>query len=208
LAAAETRAGLLVDFGGVLTTDVFASFAAFCAVEGLAPGAVRDAFRGEPVARELLFDLECGRISEEDFAARFGALLGVADHTGLIGRLFAGIAVDARMVDAVTAAHAAGVRTGLVSNSWGRSSGYDRELFARIFDGLVISAEEGMRKPDPAIYRLGAERIGLPPTARVFVDDLPGNLKPAAALGMATVHHVDAAQTVAELETLLGVTLG
>ena len=64
-----------------------------------------------------------------------------------------------------------------------------------------------MRKPDPAIYALGAERIGLPPEACVFVDDLPGNLKPARAMGMATVHHTEAATTIAELEDVLGVPL-
>jgi HAD superfamily hydrolase (TIGR01509 family) len=64
-----------------------------------------------------------------------------------------------------------------------------------------------MRKPDPAIYALAAERLGLPPEAIVYVDDLPGNLKPARALGMATVVHRDAAETLPELEALLGITL-
>ena len=64
-----------------------------------------------------------------------------------------------------------------------------------------------MRKPDPRMYELGAERIGVEPTACVFVDDLPFNLTPAAELGMATIHHVSAAQTIPELEQLLGVSL-
>ena len=64
----------------------------------------------------------------------------------------------------------------------------------------MISSEVGLRKPDPAIYELAAERLGLPPSACVFVDDLPGNLKPARALGMATVlHRGDAAATLAEV---------
>ena len=69
----------------------------------------------------------------------------------------------------------------------------------------MISGEEGIRKPEPEIYALAAERMGLAPEALVFVDDLPGNLKPARALGMATVHHTAAATTIAELEELLGV---
>ena len=65
-----------------------------------------------------------------------------------------------------------------------------------------------MRKPDPEIYELGARRVGLAPHDCVFVDDLPGNLKPAAALGMATVlHGGDADATLARLEGLLGITL-
>jgi HAD superfamily hydrolase (TIGR01509 family) len=71
----------------------------------------------------------------------------------------------------------------------------------------VISGEVGLRKPDPAIYTLGAEAIGLPPQACVFVDDLGGNLKPARALGMATVKHVTADETIPQLEALLGIAL-
>ncbi len=68
----------------------------------------------------------------------------------------------------------------------------------------MISSEVGLRKPDPAIYALAAARIGLEPRACVFVDDLPGNLKPARAIGMATVaHRGDAAATLAEVRALL-----
>jgi putative hydrolase of the HAD superfamily len=203
---AGLRRGLLVDFGGVLTTDVFASFQAFCEKEGLAPDAVRDRFRQDPEARTLLADLECGRLTEEEFEPRFAAMLEVADHRCLIDRMFAGMGPDHAMVNAVRAAHAAGIRTGLVSNSWGHGR-YDRSQFPELFDGTVISGELGVRKPEPRIYALAAEAIGLPPPECVFVDDLPGNLKPAQELGMATVHHVSADQTVPELERLLGVRL-
>jgi putative hydrolase of the HAD superfamily len=111
---------------------------------------------------------------------------------------------DQAMQDAVAAFRAAGVRTGLLSNSWG-SRTYDRARFDALFDVLVISGELGVRKPEPEIYAIAAERMGMPPAELVFVDDLPGNLKPARALGMATVVHRDAASTVAELEKLLGV---
>jgi putative hydrolase of the HAD superfamily len=204
--ATEPRRGLLVDFGGVLTTDVFSSFQAFCEAEGLEPGAVRDRFRGDPAAQQLLFDLEEGRMSEEEFEPRFAALLEVADPIDLIDRLFAGMRPDEDMLEAVAAAKRAGVRTGLISNSWGRGR-YDRSRFPELFDGTVISGEVGVRKPLPRIYELGAEAIGLPPAECVFVDDLPFNLKPAAELGMATVHHVSAEQTIPQLEELLGVSL-
>ena len=200
------RRGLLVDFGGVLTTDVFASFRAFCEAEGLSPDAVRDRFRQDPAARGLLADLECGRISEEEFEPRFAALLGIPDPAGLIDRLFAGMQPDQAMLDAVRAARDAGVRTGLISNSWGHGR-YDRSQFPQLFDGTVISGEVGVRKPEPRIYRLGAEAIALPSDQCVFVDDLPGNLKPARELGMATIHHISAKRTVPELERALGVSL-
>ncbi|MDX6513440.1 MAG: putative hydrolase of the superfamily [Gaiellaceae bacterium] len=201
----ESRQGLLVDFGGVLTSDVFASFQAFCEEEGLLPDTVRERFMKDPMARELLADLETGKLTEEEFEPKFAAVLEV-EPDGLIDRLFAGMRPDQAMLDAVAAAKRAGVRTGLISNSWGRGR-YDRSAFPELFDGWVISGEEGMRKPEPAMYRLGAERIGLEPAQCVFVDDLPFNLKPARELGMATVLHRDAQRTIPELEALLGVGL-
>ncbi len=196
------REGLLVDWGGVLTTDLFASFADFAEAEGLDTERVRGLFRHDRDARRLLVDLETGAIGEEEFEPRLAQALGVAAHAGLIDRMFAGAQADPVMIAAVRAAHDAGVRTGLVSNSWGTRR-YPRELLDELFDGVVISGEEGVRKPDPRMYALGAERAGVPADRCVYVDDLAFNLEPAAALGMATVHHVDAATTVAELERLL-----
>lgn len=198
------RRGLLVDWGGVLTTDVFESFAAFCVDEGLRPEAVRDAFSSDPRARELLADFECGRLGDGDFELRFGEALGLEEPAGLIARLFGRMGADDVMQDAVAAFKAQGVRTGLLSNSWGTGT-YDRRRFTELFDVLVISGEEGIRKPAPQLYVIAAERMALAPESLVFVDDLPGNLKPARALGMATVHHTDAAATIAQLEELLGV---
>ena len=200
------REGLLIDFGGVLTSNVFESFAAFCRAEGLDPDTVRDRFMEDRAARDLLGELEEGRIANADFEARFAPMLGVADHEGLIARLFARMQPDEAMFDAVAAARRAGVRTGLVSNSWGDEA-YDRSRFDELFDALVISGEIGIRKPAPEIYALAAERLGLEPERIVFVDDLAGNLKPARAIGMATVLHRDAGTTLAELEEHLGVSL-
>jgi epoxide hydrolase-like predicted phosphatase len=200
-----TYAGLLVDYGGVLTTSLFDSFGAFCTAEGLAPETLGQRFREDATARELLIGLETGQIEEEEFEPGLAKVLGVPSQN-LIDRLFAGSGPEETMLDAVLAARAAGVRTGLISNSWGTRR-YDRAELARLFDGVVISGEEGMRKPTPAMYSLGAERIGLAPERCVYVDDLPFNLPPAVDLGMATVHHVEPEQTVAELERLLGVPL-
>jgi putative hydrolase of the HAD superfamily len=197
------RRGLIVDYGGVLTTDVFASFRAFCEAEGLAPDTVRDRFRSDPEARDLLARLETGALAAAEFEPRFAALLEVESER-LIGRLFGAMEPDAAMLDGVRAARRDGVRTGLLSNSWGDALTYDEGLLEELFDAWVISSEVGLRKPDPAIYELAAERLGLEPAACVYVDDLPGNLKPARALGMATVlHRGDADATLAEVRALL-----
>jgi epoxide hydrolase-like predicted phosphatase len=198
--------GLIVDYGGVLTTDVFASFRAFCDAEGLAADTVRDRFMGDPGSRELLARLETGKAGEAEFEAAFAEVLGVSPD-GLIDRLFGHMEPDTAMIDGVLAARRAGVRTAMLSNSWGKDR-YDVAQLERMFDAWVISGIEGIRKPDPAIYALAAERIGVPAAECVFVDDLPGNLKPARELGMATVvHRGDAARTLDELSAHLGVSL-
>ena len=200
---AVERSALLLDWGGVMTSDLFGSFSTFCTAEGLDASALADLFRHDRDARALLIDFECGRLDEVDFEPRLATALGVASHAGLIDRLFAGAAIDEAMVDGVRALHERGVRTGLVSNSWGTRR-YPRELLAELFDGMVISGEEGFRKPDPRMYELGAGRIGAAPAECVFVDDLAFNLDPARELGMAVVHHTSAASTLAELERLVG----
>jgi putative hydrolase of the HAD superfamily len=206
VADVEIRTGLLLDFGGVLTTDMFASFGAFCDAEGIDSDRVRDIFRTNRDARRLLSELETGKIGEDEFEPAFARLLEVDGPEGLIERLMAGIKPDHRMMNAVRAARDQGIRTGLVSNSWGVGR-YNRELLHELFDGVVISGEVGIRKPTPQIYVLGAEAIDKPPEECVFVDDLDFNLTPARDLGMAAIHHTGFDETVPQLERLLGVRL-
>jgi putative hydrolase of the HAD superfamily len=205
MAAEEPRRGLLIDWGGVLTTNLFASFHAYCVQAGIEPEALAGRFRRDPAARELLIALETGELDELDFETRFAAMLEV-EPDGLIDGLFAGVQPDRAMVDAVRRAHAGGVRTALVSNSWGVHR-YPHDMFDELFDGVVISGEEGIRKPAVRMYELGAERAGVAPERCVYVDDLPFNLPPAEQLGMATVHHTAADTTIPELERLLGMRL-
>jgi putative hydrolase of the HAD superfamily len=200
------RSGLLLDWGGVMTGNLFASFRAFCEDEGLDPNALVGIFREKPEARELLFGFEEGRIEEAEFEADLGELLGVVRAEGLIDRLFSGSVPEDSMVQAVRVARSAGIKTGLISNSWGTHR-YPRELLAELFDGIVISGEVGIRKPTRRIYELGARAIEVDPGYCVFVDDLPFNLPPARELGMAVVHHTDADTTIEELELLLGTPL-
>jgi epoxide hydrolase-like predicted phosphatase len=196
----------LIDWGGVLTTNLFASFQAYCVAAEIDPQALAGRFRADPGFRELLIALEKGEIEEAAFELRLAPLLGV-EADGLIDGLFAGVQPDTAMLDAVRRARDGGVRTALVSNSWGVHR-YPHELFGEIFDGVVISAEEGIRKPSRRMYELGAERAEVAPERCVYVDDLPFNLAPAEALGMATVHHTSAATTIPELERLFGLALG
>ena len=200
--------GLLVDFGGVLTTNVFDSFRAFGDAEGIDPQTVKRAFREDPEALGLLRQLERGEIEVEDFEPKFGERIGVTNTDGLVGRLFGGVGPDEKMLAAVRRAGDAGICTGLISNSWGAGLSYDMSLLDELFEAIVISGDVGMHKPEPDIFLLGAERIGVPPAECAFVDDLRENCAGAEAVGMTAILHRGADSSLPRLEELLGMPLG
>jgi epoxide hydrolase-like predicted phosphatase len=201
---ASSQKALLVDFGGVLTTDIWSSFAAFCELRGLDADAAKQLFREDPDALAALRGLETGEVEVPEFERRFAELLGT-EPEGLIEGLFAGLQPVEPMLEAVRRARGAGVPTGLISNSWVMEH-YTNEIRA-LFDEVVISAEVGLHKPQPEIYRLAAKRIGVAPGHCVFVDDLRENCAGAEAVGMTAVLHRNAGQTIARIEELLGVEL-
>jgi len=96
-----------------------------------------------------------------------------------------------------------------ITNSWGTDPDdpYAGYHLSEHYDAVIISGEVGLRKPDPAIYLLAAEKLGLPASWCVFVDDVAANLPAAAELGMATVHHVNSTATVRELDRLFSIGL-
>jgi len=201
MAPETAHQALLVDWGGVLTSDVFAGFKIFCEQEGIDPMRVRDLFAADPRGREALVELEIGEIDERQFEVRLAALLELDEERvpGLVDRVFGSIVAEEAIFEALRIARANGIRTGLLSNSWGIER-YPHDLLPELFDAVVISGQEGVRKPDQAIYEVAIERLGVPASEIVFVDDLPGNLKPARELGMTTVHHTSAADTLDQLE--------
>jgi putative hydrolase of the HAD superfamily len=194
---------LLVDFGGVLTTSVWDSFADFCRAKGLEEGTVKRLFRGDPRAIADLRELETGAIEEAEFERRFAERLGLDEATDLIDSMFRGMLPYKPMLGAVRTVRERGIKTGLVSNSWSTSH-YDRDMLDELFDTAVISAEVGLHKPQPEIYRLAAERLAEPPERCVFVDDLRENCEGAEAVGMTSILHRDPAATVARIEELFG----
>ena len=203
--------GLLVDFGGVLTTNVFQSFKQFAEAEGLPPDTIKRAFKEDREALALLRRLEKGELTAEEFEPLFAERIGVKGDRveGLVERLFAGVGPEDRMLGAVKAARDSGIKTGLISNSWGGSGiHYEGTPLADLFDAVVISGDVGMHKPQPEIFRLGAERIGVPPEECVFVDDLRENCAGAEEVGMTPILHRGADSTLPELARLLDLELG
>ena len=212
-AAPRPYDALIVDYGGVLTTSIQDSMQVFASEEGielqdLARVALSAYIEGDD---DLVVPFETGAMPEEEFSIQFVQRL--AQETGkeidperFVARMFGGVRLEEGMLEAVLRTRRAGFKTALLSNSWG-ISGYPRERFAELFDVVVISAEVGMRKPQPEIFRLTVERLGVAVDRSIFVDDHPGHLKAALAEGMTTVLHRSPAETIPELEQLLDVPL-
>lgn len=209
MAALDRRyMGLLLDVGGVLTTDFFAAIGAHCERLGLPPSRFVEVVTTDPIGRQLYHQIERGEISQPEFERGLAERLGVASD-GLLRGLLRDAEPNVPLLTAVQQARHASIPVGVISNSWGTDpyNPYEEYKLAEQFDAAVISGEVGLRKPDPAIYELAAQRLGLPASACVYVDDIDRNLPPARALGMATIHHVDNARTLDELERLLGIDL-
>lgn len=198
--------GLLLDFGGVLTPSLYGRMADFCVAAGLPADAITEALR-TPEGRTVTAQVEAGRLPQRDFEMMLARHLGLPAD-GLIARL---LNSDFRIprpetVDLARRARAAGLPTGLLSNSWGAGghdvyTGYD---LSALFDVVVISHLVGLRKPERPIFELAAAKLGRAPADCVFVDDTQANVSAARQLGMAAVHFTGEPGQLAEIERLLG----
>jgi putative hydrolase of the HAD superfamily len=200
-----------MDVGGVLTTNVFESFAAFSEAEIGDPDAVREMFANDERAQRLLVEHECGRMGEAEFSAGMAVLLQersgrTLEAVGLARRMLALTQPDDEMVDAVSKIKQAGVPVAIVSNSMG-DRGYESFDMTQLADVIVISGEHGVRKPSRRLYQIACDGLGFAPPNCVMVDDVPRNLSGAARLGIRGVHHTNAADTIQQLSELFGLEL-
>lgn len=203
---------VLFDFGGVLTVPMGRSIKAFIADEDIVPESFtstlkawlgRNAEAGSPIHR-----LETGDIGDAEFDAQFAAALRTrsgapVNPDGVLRRMFARVEEDPAMWSLAEDLRAAGVTVALVSNSWGSGIAYPRERLAALFAEVVISEEVGLRKPDPAIFHLALDKIGVQPERAAFIDDALPNVDGASALGIHGVHHTDPDTTRAALRNLV-----
>ena len=209
--------GLVVDWGGVLTGEMRTAVQSWAEADGVPldsyVATMRD-WMGEPYGVEARLNpihaLERGEITVPDFEQRLAEALTVRtgrtfDADGLLARLFSHFEHAPDMSGLVRRARAAGLRTGLLSNSWGND--YPRDGWDEMFDVVVISGEVGMRKPEPGIFEHTLDLMGLAPEQTVFVDDLRPNIEAAVAMGLVGVHHRTYEQTLLELEALFGIPL-
>ncbi|MGW7572272.1 HAD family hydrolase [Streptomyces tendae] len=200
--------GLVLDFGGVLTTSLPAAALAFEQREGLPEGTLLTGLYLHPEAIRLTEELERGDITQAEWNMAAGRRLGIPPGN-LMGRIFADLRPEASMIAAAAAARRAGVKVGILSNSvglhpWNLYDGYDVD---RHYDTVVLSGEVGMRKPDPEIFRLVLGKLGLSARECVFVDDTAHHLPAAEELGFAVIHAEEPTKTIAALEALLGLPL-
>jgi putative hydrolase of the HAD superfamily len=206
--------GLITDWGGVLTVPVAAAITAWLeedmidkpAYVSLMTGWVRDAYGGNGLVNPI-HALERGESTPEEFEQILAGRLVRADGAavpagGLLRRMFAAMAPVEPMYAMLRSLRRAGIRTAMLSNSWGND--YPRELFTDVFDAVVISSEVGMRKPERRIFVHALAKLGLAPRQCVFIDDVEANVAAARELGMTAVHHRDPDATAAAVRDLFG----
>ena len=200
----------LWDFGGVLSSSPFEAFGAYERDHALPAGFIRG-LNATNHHDNAWAHLERGDITFDEFCARFeaeareaGGLLDAREVMSLLSG-----AIRPEMVEAVRRCHER-LKTGLLTNNFvPEESAGDRDhtdIF-ELFDVVIESSKAGVRKPDPRFYAMACDALGIEPHEAVFLDDLGVNLKPARAMGMATIKVVDPAVALAELEAVVGFNL-
>ena len=209
---------VLWDFGGVITTSPFDNFNRYEAARGLPNNFIRgvNAINHHDNAWARF---ESSRCTVDEFDLLFAAETAAAGHE-IRGREVIGLLggdVRPRMVKVLTRCKQdyrvacltnnanAGQGTGMSSSA---QQAEDVKAVMRLFDVIIESSKEGIRKPDPRIYRMACERVGVAPEAVVYLDDLGINLKPAREMGMTTIKVVSEQQAIDDLSRLLGVDFG
>ncbi len=202
---------MIFDLGGVVFPSPFDTFTAYERENGLPDRFIRSVVAAS-ADHGAWARLERGEVTMPEFHAAFEAECaeagGVVDAAELMGAISAGFGPRPAMVTAIGRIRDAGLRTGALTNNWasdedsGNRSRATDEL-ADLFDVVVESTVVGLRKPDPRIYELVCERLEVKPAETVFLDDLGVNLKPARALGMATIKVLHPEDALRELGRVL-----
>jgi len=199
---------VLFDLGGVIVDSPLHAFDAYEREAGLPEGIIRRVNTTNPDSNAWA-RLERGELDPDGFIPAFEAeawALGVTLDARRVLAALSG-AVRPAMVEAVRRLRASGLNLALLTNNHVPMprEGELGELLT-LFDAVVESSVEGVRKPEPEFYARALSKVGSPPADEcVFLDDLGVNLKPARALGMTTIKVLDPAQALQELAAVTGV---
>lgn len=208
---------VLWDFGGVITSSPFEAFNRFEESRNFPKDIIRKINSTNPESNAWAL-LESSKISVDEFDARFAEEACGLGHEIRGAEVLALLSGELRpeMIKAlqiIKSTHQIGCITNNVRTGEGPAMTRDPEKAARVsavmelFDIVIESSKVGVRKPDPAIYQLACEELGIETNEAIFLDDLGVNLKPARELGMVTIKVLNAAQALKELEDELGISL-
>jgi putative hydrolase of the HAD superfamily len=210
-----TYRAVMFDFGGVVTSSPFEAFNRLEQTRGLPRDLIRRVNAADPDAnawamfeRAEIDAAAFDRLFAEE-AARLGHELRGADVLAVLAG-----DVRPRMVAAIDRLKADGFALGCITNNVPADMHGDPAKAAEVaailarFDQVIESSKVGVRKPDPRIYAMMVERLGVPAAECVYLDDLGINCKPAAVMGMAAIKVSGEAQALAELERVLGLPIG
>ena len=208
---------ILWDFGGVFTTSPFEAFARFEAANGLPKDFIRSINSTDPDTNAWA-RFESSEIDVDEFDDAFRIEAEARGHSVRGKDVLELLSGDFRpRMAAVLAECSRHYRVGCITNNMkkagdGPAMAQDdakarraQEVMA-MFEVIVESSVEGVRKPNPRIYEIACERLGVKPSETVFLDDLGINLKPARAMGMTTIKVVTEGQAIEELATATGLT--
>jgi len=207
---------VISDFGGVLTTPLMHSFAAFQDQTGIPNAALGAAMQRIAAAdgAHPLYELEKGKLTEDEFLTRLRKELTTdlghePEMHGFKEIYFQALDPNDAMIELMRRLQASGLRMALLTNNVREWEPLWRAMLPvdEVFELVVDSAFVGMRKPDPEIYELTLDRLrereGLADLSFaecVFVDDIEVNIDAARALGMGAVHYRDNPQAIREIE--------
>jgi epoxide hydrolase-like predicted phosphatase len=207
---------VIFDLGGVVLPSPFTAFREYEREHGLPHRFISEVIVGGG-DEGAWSRFERGELGPDDFAVAFGAECEAAGQRVDVAEMFASFRTDALgephsvMVQAIRAIRAHGLRTAALTNNWADADQRTHvsgdsplaAVLAPLFDVIVESALVGLRKPDPRVYTLVCDTLGVAPHEAVFLDDLGANLKPARAMGMATIKVDDPQAAVRELAATL-----
>lgn len=212
--ADDSLRAVIFDLGGVVMGSPLHAIAAYEQGEGIPAGFV-NRLVVTTGAGGAWSRLERGELSLDAFFTAFDAECAAAGRPltarAMMARIGAAAQPRPRMLAAIRTIRARGLRTSALTNNWIGETGATRSgglgALEAHFDVVVESAVEGLRKPDPRIYALALQRLGVSAEETVFLDDIGGNLKPARAMGMITIKVDGEAQALADLARVLGFAL-
>lgn len=204
---------IVSDFGGVLTSPLIGSFLRIQQAWDLPLESLGKAMQTvtERHGANPLFELECGRLTEQEFLGRLGDALredlgrDVPMHE-FSEEMWRALEPNHEVFELLTDLRDEGYRMALLTNNVREWEHRWRGMFPidDLFEVVVDSAFVGMRKPDLRIYELTVERIGVPAEACLFIDDMEVNIAAARDAGMAAVHFRENAQAIADIHAALG----